>query len=161
MPILKEVLSEKKVTNTSEYAMSWMKFMLQSYNKKLIPEIKDILSRIMEKIYESCGKNMYDIIESMKMKDEYCDILVETMLSFLLERGIDNEYKVESMMKKFIGSHHAFKFLTILCRKIIGYQHRQRFVYDIANTLNAIIVGEEVMLDIRKKLNNWQEPDYK
>jgi hypothetical protein len=32
IPILKEVLSEKKITNTSEYAINWMKFMLESFH---------------------------------------------------------------------------------------------------------------------------------
>ena len=32
VPILKEALSEKKVTKTSEYAMGWLRFMLQDHH---------------------------------------------------------------------------------------------------------------------------------
>ena len=31
VPLLKEALGEKKATNTSEFALNWMKFMLQNY----------------------------------------------------------------------------------------------------------------------------------
>lgn len=53
-----------------------MKFMLESFHEKLIPDIKEIVEKIMEKIYESNGRNIYDIIENMKIKEEYCNILI-------------------------------------------------------------------------------------
>lgn len=37
MPLLKEMLSEKKSTSTSESALRWMKFMLENYNDKILP----------------------------------------------------------------------------------------------------------------------------
>ena len=39
MPLLKEMLSEKKSTSTSESVLKWMKFMLENYNDKILPEI--------------------------------------------------------------------------------------------------------------------------
>ena len=58
----------------------------------------------MEKIYESNGRNIYDIIENMKIKEEYCNILIERMLAFLYQRGSDSDHKIETMIKRFIGS---------------------------------------------------------
>ena len=43
MPKLKEMLAEKKSTSTSESAVKWMKFMLENYNDKILPEIKEII----------------------------------------------------------------------------------------------------------------------
>ena len=43
MPKLKEMLAEKKSTSTSESALRWMKFMLQNYNDKILPQIKEII----------------------------------------------------------------------------------------------------------------------
>jgi hypothetical protein len=43
MPLLKEMLSEKKSSSTSESALRWMKFMLENYNDKILPEIKEII----------------------------------------------------------------------------------------------------------------------
>jgi hypothetical protein len=161
IPILKEVLSEKRITNTSEYAINWMKFMLESYQEKLIPDIKEIVEKIMEKIYESNGRNIYDIIENMKIREEYCDILIERMLAFMFQRGSENEQKVEIMIKKFIGSRDASKFLSIFCEKMLDYRSKQKFIYDISNSLNTIIVNEEAMSDIRKQLNRWEAESYK
>jgi hypothetical protein len=46
MPLLKEMLSEKKSTSTSESALRWMKFMLENYNDKILPEIEDIIEKL-------------------------------------------------------------------------------------------------------------------
>lgn len=37
MPLLKEMLAEKKSTSTSESALKWMKFLLENYNDKILP----------------------------------------------------------------------------------------------------------------------------
>lgn len=41
--MLKNMLSEKKSTYTSESALRWMKFMLENYNDKILPQINDII----------------------------------------------------------------------------------------------------------------------
>jgi vacuole morphology and inheritance protein 14 len=97
----------------------------------------------------------------MKLQEEYCNILIERMLSFLFQRGSENESKVEVMIKKFIGSREAYKFLSIFCNKMQDFREKPKFMYDIANSLNAIIINEEVMVEIRKKLNNWEAAEYK
>lgn len=57
--MLKEALSEKKASNTSEQALNWMKFMLQVYEGKIIPGMMEIVSQVMEKIYEGTAKNIF------------------------------------------------------------------------------------------------------
>ena len=47
VPLLKEALSEKKASNTSEYALNWMKFMLQNYMGKIIPGMMEIVTQVM------------------------------------------------------------------------------------------------------------------
>ena len=62
VPLLKEALSEKKASNTSEYAINWMKFMLENYRGKMLPGMTEIVSQVMEKIYEGSAKNIFEII---------------------------------------------------------------------------------------------------
>lgn len=71
VPLLKEALSEKKASMTSEAALNWMKFMLQIYEGKLIPGMMEIVVQVMEKIYEGTAKNINEIIEIMKSKEDY------------------------------------------------------------------------------------------
>lgn len=47
MPLLKGMLSEKKSTSTSESALRWMKFMLENYNDKILPQINDIIEKLV------------------------------------------------------------------------------------------------------------------
>lgn len=61
--------------------------MLESYNDKIIPQIKEIIEKLIEKIYESNVKNITDIIENTKLKEEYFDLLIEKMLVYLFDKG--------------------------------------------------------------------------
>jgi len=83
VPLLKEALGEKKASNTSEYALNWMRFMLQNYEGKIIPGMMEVVSQVMEKIYEGSAKNIYEIIEIMKSKEDYFELMIEKMLQFL------------------------------------------------------------------------------
>ena len=65
------------------------------------------------------------------------------------------------MIRKFIGSRDGYRFLSIFCSKMQDYKDKPKFIYEVANSLNSIIVNEEVMVDIRKNLNNWSSPSYK
>ena len=47
MPLLKGMLSEKKSTSTSESTLRWMKFMLENYNDKILPQINDIIEKLV------------------------------------------------------------------------------------------------------------------
>ena len=71
MPLLKEMLSEKKSTSTSESVLKWMKFMLENYNDKILPQINDIIEKLVEKVCESHGKNVISIIENTTVTEEY------------------------------------------------------------------------------------------
>lgn len=71
VPLLKEALSEKKASMTSESALNWMKFMLQIYEGKMIPGMMEIVGQVMEKIYEGTAKNLNEIIAIMKSKEDY------------------------------------------------------------------------------------------
>lgn len=67
MPLLKDMLSEKKSTSTSESALKWMKFMLENYNDKILPEINDIIEKLVEKLCDSNVKNVISIIENTRV----------------------------------------------------------------------------------------------
>lgn len=71
MPLLKNMLSEKKSTSTSESALRWMKFMLENYNDKILPQINDIIERLVEKLCDPSGKNVIEIIENTTVTEEY------------------------------------------------------------------------------------------
>ena len=62
MPLLKGMLSEKKSTSTSQSTLRWMKFMLENYNDKILPQINDIIEKLVEKLCDSTGKNVISII---------------------------------------------------------------------------------------------------
>ncbi len=62
MPKLKEMLAEKKSSSTSESALKWMKFMLENYNDKILPEIKEIIEKLVSKLCDSNVKNVNSII---------------------------------------------------------------------------------------------------
>ena len=64
MPLLKGMLSEKKSTSTSQSTLRWMKFMLENYNDKILPQINDIIEKLVEKLCDSTGKNVISIIEN-------------------------------------------------------------------------------------------------
>ena len=68
MPLLKEMVSEKKSTSTSESALRWMKFMLENYNDKILPEISDIIEKLAEKLCSSNTKNVIEIIENTTVR---------------------------------------------------------------------------------------------
>jgi hypothetical protein len=37
MPLLKNMLCEKKSSTTSDSVLTWMKFLLENYNDKILP----------------------------------------------------------------------------------------------------------------------------
>ena len=39
-----------------------MKFMLENYNDKILPQINDIIEKLVEKLCDSSGKNVISII---------------------------------------------------------------------------------------------------
>jgi hypothetical protein len=47
MPLLKNMLNEKKSSTTSESVLTWMKFLLENYNDKILPEINDIIQKLV------------------------------------------------------------------------------------------------------------------
>ena len=48
-----------------------MKFMLENYNDKILPQINDIIEKLVEKVCESHGKNVISIIENTTVTEEY------------------------------------------------------------------------------------------
>lgn len=62
MPLLKEMLAEKKSTSTSESALKWMKFLLENYNDKILPEFNEIIEKLVEKLCDANVKNVNSII---------------------------------------------------------------------------------------------------
>jgi hypothetical protein len=89
MPKLKEMLAEKKSSSTSESALRWMKFMLENYNDKILPEIKEIIEKLVSKLCDSNVKNVNSIIEKTAVREEYFELLVQEMLFLLLKRNTE------------------------------------------------------------------------
>ncbi len=89
MPLLKEMLSEKKSSSTSETVLRWMKFMLENYNDKILPQINDIIEKLVEKLCDANNtKNVISIIESTTVTGEYFDLLIEKMLVLLFNNYV-------------------------------------------------------------------------
>jgi vacuole morphology and inheritance protein 14 len=65
IPLLKDMLSEKKSSSTSECVLTWMKFLLENYNDKILIEINDIIQKLVEKLCEGNTKNVMAIIENV------------------------------------------------------------------------------------------------
>lgn len=68
MPLLKEMLAEKKSTSTSESALKWMKFLLENYNDKILPEFNEIIEKLVEKLCDANVKNVNSIIENTTVR---------------------------------------------------------------------------------------------
>lgn len=59
------------------------------------------------------------------------------------------------MLKKFINPKDIALLWTSVCKHIDKYLNQPLFMYEIAASLNSIIIHEENMLDVRKFLVNW------
>ena len=158
--MLKEALSERKASNTSEHALNWMKFMLQNYEGKIIPGMMEIVSQVMEKIYEGSAKNIYEIIEIMKSKEDYFELMIEKMLLFLNKKIWEQEDRTELMLKKFVNPKDIALLWTSICKNIDNYLNQPLFMYEIASSLNSIIINEGNMKMVRYFLTNWAAPTY-
>jgi len=75
------------------------------------------------------------------------------------------------MMTKFISLKDSHQFCGKVCSQLKTFyiestpsqklQHKNnRFCYEIAANLNAIIINEESMVNIRKNLNKWDTPEF-
>jgi hypothetical protein len=64
-----------------------MKFMLENYNDKILPETKEIIEKLVEKLCDSNVKNVNSIIENTTVREEYFELLIEKMLLVLLHRS--------------------------------------------------------------------------
>lgn len=82
------------------------------------------------------------------------------MLQFLNTKIYEQEDRIELMLKKFINPKDIALLWTSVCKHIDKYLNQPLFMYEIAASLNSIIIHEENMLGVRKFLTNWAAPDY-
>jgi len=81
VPIVKDMLTQKN--STAESALIWMNHLLRIYSEKLMPQIDNILSRLIEKLYDAEGtvlQNVMDVLGSISLHDQYFDLVIDKIL---------------------------------------------------------------------------------
>ena len=114
----------------------------------------------MEKIYEGNAKNIHEIIEIMKSKEDYFELMIEKILLFLNKKVVEKEDKIEPMLKKFINPDDIGILWTTICKHIDNYEHQPLFMYEIAGSLISIVTNEPSLLRVRKFLTDWANAKY-
>lgn len=79
------MLNEKKSSVTSESVLTWMKFLLENYNDKILPEINDIIQKLVEELCDGSTKNVKGIIENVSLNEQYFDLVIAKLLSLLFQ----------------------------------------------------------------------------
>lgn len=141
IPLLKEMLSERKSSSTSECVLTWMKFLLENYNDKILKEINDIIQKLVEKLCEGNTKNVMAIIENVSFTEQYFDLVIDKLLSLLFTKS--TELKTENIFRKFCNLLNVEKTFMSVCQQLLVYKDT-RFVEQIVHVLNFILVTEGV-----------------
>lgn len=85
MPLLKSMLNEKKSSTTSESVLTWMKFLLENYNDKMLPDINDVIQQLVEELCGGTAKTVKGIIEKVSLNENYFDLVIAKLLSVLFQ----------------------------------------------------------------------------
>jgi hypothetical protein len=64
------------------------------------------------------------------------------------------------MLKKFIDPIDIALLWTSICKHIDHYLDQPLFMYEVAGSLNSIIINEPNMKQVRYFLTNWAAPNY-
>jgi vacuole morphology and inheritance protein 14 len=84
------------------------------------------------------------------------------MLVLLLQKSpSDSEIRSESILKKFCNILEADKFCKTICYRITQKLEDKKFIFEIVQNLNNLIITEKNMLRMRKKLQNKDELEHK
>lgn len=86
--------------------------------------------------------------------------MIQMMLQFLNTKVTEQEDKMEVMLKKFITPKDIDHLWTSVCKHIHSFHHQPLFMFEIAASLNSIIVHQENMRELRKLIQQWQNPEY-
>lgn len=135
--------------------------MLENYNDRILPEINDIIEKLVEKLCDSTVKNVISIIENATVREEYFELLIEKMLLLLLHKAPnDPEYRPEQILRRFSSILDADKFVKSICTQIVKTFEDSRFIFDIVHYLSGLIVNERSMAKLRAKLHNPEDPEH-
>lgn len=95
------------------------------------------------------------------MREEYFELFIEKMLVLLLQKSpSDSEIRSEAILKKFCNILEADKFCKSICYRITQKLEDKKFIFEIVQNLNNLIITEKNMLRMRKKLQNKNEPEH-
>ena len=86
--------------------------------------------------------------------------MIEKILLFLHTKIGESEDKIEPMLKKFINADDIGILWTTICKYIDKYEHHSLFMYEMAASLNSIVVNEPKLLRVRKFLQEWNTENY-
>jgi hypothetical protein len=86
--------------------------------------------------------------------------MIEKILLFLNKKVVENEDKIEPMIKKFINPNDIGLLWTTICKHIDKYEHESLFMYEIAGSLISIVINEPTLLRVRKFLTEWTNKTY-
>jgi vacuole morphology and inheritance protein 14 len=64
------------------------------------------------------------------------------------------------MLKKFINPDDIGILWTAICKYIDKYEHHSLFMYEMAASLNSIVVNEPKLFTVRKFLQEWSKEKY-
>ena len=82
-------------------------------------------------------------------------------MAFLNQRmSCSSECKAEMMIRKFISRKESHKFLGLVCSHAQSYTDRPAFMKEIALAVNAIIVNEPLLYEVRKTLSECNNSGY-
>ncbi len=96
----------------------------------------------------------------MKSKEDYFQLMIEKILLFLHTKIGQSEDKIEPMLKKFINPDDIGILWTAICKYIDKYEHHSLFMYEMAASLNSIVVNEPKLFTVRKFLQEWSKEKY-
>lgn len=84
------------------------------------------------------------------------------MLFLLLNKAPnEHEERFEQILRKFSSILEADKFCKSICCQMIKTFENKLFIFEIVHYLNILIINESSMLKMRRRLQNWNEPDYR
>lgn len=114
-----------------------MKFLLENYNDKILPEINDIIQKLVEELCDGSTKNVMGIIENVSLNEQYFDLVIEKLLTLLFQnKAID--FGTEEVLRKFCGMLDPEKTYMSICTQLLTYVDA-KFILTIVDSLNLLL----------------------
>ena len=117
-----------------------MKFMLENYNNNIVPEIDDIIQKLVEKLCEGSSKNVMGIIQNVSFNEHYFEMVIEKLLHFIKNHG--EVVKPHRVLKHLCNALNIEKAFCVIASQLKQTKDR-RFASDVVSALLHILVTTE------------------